>query len=86
MGQTGDQEDSVGTRRTEICPSAACHGAKEGGEFFNKRCWNISAFISRKDQELNFMPHRSKYTSKQFLEGKNWSQYLQPVMQEIPKT
>lgn len=57
VGQTGDQEDSVGTRRTEICPSAACHGAKEGGEFFNKRCWNISAFISKKDQELNFMPH-----------------------------
>ena len=57
VGQTGDQEDSVGTRRTEMCPSAACHGAKEGGEFFNKRCWNISAFISKKDQELNFMPH-----------------------------
>lgn len=57
VGQTSDQEDSVGTRRTEMCPSAACHGAKEGGEFFNKRCWNISAFISKKDQELNFMPH-----------------------------
>ena len=51
MGDHTDQEDRVGTRRTETCPSGACHGAKEGGEIltnsvgtfghsYPKKIWN----------------------------------------------